>query len=214
MSDIYRLISATPSPYARKVRIQLAEKGIPFELITEVPWNGETQTPRFNPLEKLPVLICPDGGSVFESRYINEWIELRHPSPPLVPADVDGILAVKRFEVIADGACDAMVLMFFENARDEDKRSAPWFARQQRKLDGALRELSRVIGDRHFCHGDRFSMADIAVGTLLRYITVRWPLNTWRAQYPNLAVFSDRLEERPSFATTRPVPQVIRDRVA
>ncbi len=210
---MYRLLSATPSPYARKVRIQLAEKGIPFELITEVPWNSDTQTPRFNPLAKLPVLIGPDGHSVFESRYINEWIELKHPTPPLVPGDVDGILAVKRFEVIADGACDALVLMFFENTRDEDKRSAPWTARQRRKVDGALRELARAVGDNAYCHGGRFSLADIAVGTLLRYMAVRWPGIAWRTQYPGLAGLSDRLEQRPSFAATQPVPQVIRDRV-
>ena len=35
---MYQLISATPSPYARKVRIALAEKGLPFELLTEVSW--------------------------------------------------------------------------------------------------------------------------------------------------------------------------------
>lgn len=211
---MYQLISATPSPYARKVRIQLAEKGIPFELITEVPWNSDTQTPLWNPLEKLPVLILPEGGSVFESRYIGEWIEMKHPTPPLMPEGVDAILAVKRFEVIADGACDALVLMFFENARDEDKRSAPWFERQRRKLEGALRELSGAIGQRAFCHGDRLTLADIATGSLLRYLSVRWPHHPWRDQYPDLAAFSDRLEERPSFAATRPVPQAIRDRVA
>ncbi|WKA26527.1 glutathione S-transferase N-terminal domain-containing protein [Bradyrhizobium roseum] len=211
---MYRLISATPSPYARKVRIQLAEKGIPFELITEVPWNSDTQTPRHNPLEKLPVLICEDGTSVFESRYINEWIEMKHPAPALVPGDVDGILAVKRFEIIVDGMCDAMVLMFFEKAREPGKRSAEWTARQKRKLDGGLRELSRVISDNEFAHGGVFSMADIASGTVLKYIDVRWPENPWRAEYPNLAAYSDRLERRPSFASTVPVPQVIRDKVA
>ena len=41
-----KLPSATPSPYARKVRIALAEKGLPFELLTEVPWNADTSTPR------------------------------------------------------------------------------------------------------------------------------------------------------------------------
>jgi glutathione S-transferase len=210
---MYQLISATPSPYARKVRIQLAEKNIPFELITEVPWNSDTRTPRYNPLEKLPVLLCPDGSSVFESRYINEWIELKHPEPALVPKDVDGVLAVKRYEVIADGACDALVLMFFENARDEDKRSRPWAERQRRKVDGALRELARAVGDEPYCHGGRFSQADIAVGTLLGYLGVRWPTIAWRDMYPNLARLSDRLEQRPSFAATRPVPQVIRDRV-
>ena len=60
-----QLISATPSPYARKVRIALAEKGIAFELLTEVPWNDTTSTPKFNPLEKLPVLILEDGSSVY-----------------------------------------------------------------------------------------------------------------------------------------------------
>ena len=39
---MYQLISATPSPYARKVRIALAEKGLPFELLTEVPWDSTT----------------------------------------------------------------------------------------------------------------------------------------------------------------------------
>ena len=60
---MYQLISATPSPYARKVRIALAEKGLPFELLTEVPWDSTTRTPRYNPLEKLPILLLDDGTS-------------------------------------------------------------------------------------------------------------------------------------------------------
>ena len=46
---LYTLLSATPSPYARKVRISLLEKGIPFKLQTEVPWDSDTQTPNYNP---------------------------------------------------------------------------------------------------------------------------------------------------------------------
>lgn len=210
---MYKLLSAKPSPYARKVRIHLAEKGIPFELITEVPWNSDTQTPRWNPLEKLPVLICENGQGIFESRYISEWIELKHPEHPLVPGDVEGILAVKRFEVIADGACDALILTIFENARDEDKRSIPWIERQRRKVDGALRELARMVGEQDFCHGGRFTMADVATGTLLGYMAVRWPQIDWQGRYPNLAAYSERMEQRQSFAATRPEPQLISDRV-
>lgn len=209
---MYKLLSAKPSPYARKVRIHLAEKGIPFELITEVPWNSDTQTPRWNPLEKLPVLICEDGKGIFESRYISEWIEMKHPEPPLVPRDVEGILAVKRFEVIVDGACDALILTIFENSRDGDKRSTPWIDRQRRKVEGALRELARTV-DGDFCHGNRFTMADVAVGTLLGYMAVRWPQIDWQQRYPNLRAYWDRMESRPSFAATRPESQVIRDRV-
>lgn len=109
-----KLISATPSPYARKVRIALAEKGLAFELLTEVPWHGTTLTPRHNPLEKLPVLILEDGTSVYESSFILQWLELMHPDPPLLPDGIDGKLAARRLEVLCDGVCDALVLTFFE----------------------------------------------------------------------------------------------------
>src|SRR5262245_28562690 len=59
--------SNTPSPYARKVRIALAEKCIPFELVTEVPWNRTTITPHDNPLEKLPILLLENDRSICES---------------------------------------------------------------------------------------------------------------------------------------------------
>lgn len=74
---MFKLISATPSPYARKVRIALEEKGLPFELVTEVPWDSTTQTPRYNPLEKLPVLVTEGGEGIYESSYIMQWLELK-----------------------------------------------------------------------------------------------------------------------------------------
>jgi glutathione S-transferase len=208
-----QLISATPSPYARKVRIALAEKGIPFELVTEVPWNSTTQTPKHNPLEKLPVLIFEGGGSVYESRYILEVIEAKWPEPALVPADTWERLAARKVEVIADGICDALVLLFWERHRPAEQRSTEWIARQRRKVDGGLRALAETAGDREWVVGDRFGLADIATGTVLRYLDVRFPEHPWRSQYPNLVALSARLEARPSFAATVPVPQVISDKV-
>jgi len=210
---MYRLISAAPSPYARKVRITLMEKGIPFELITEVPWNRETSTPRYNPLEKLPVLICADGSTFYESRFIVEYLELKHPNPPLLPCDIDGMLAAKRLEVLCDGICDALLLMFFEKMRPEAAQSAEWTARQRRKVDGGLREVSRLIGNRQFAVADRFGLGDIVAATAVGYMSVRWPQLRWHEQYPNLAAHSDRMEARPSFLNSRPVPQSIADKV-
>ena len=89
-----KLLSATPSPYARKVRIALAEKGLRFELLTEVPWDADASAPAYNPLGKIPVLILDDGEAVFESSFILEWLEAKHPEPPLLPADIDARLAV------------------------------------------------------------------------------------------------------------------------
>src|SRR4051794_4922711 len=210
---MYRLLSATPSPYARKVRIQLAEKNIPFELVTEVPWDNDTKTPQYNPLEKLPVLICDNGETVYESRYINEWVELQHPDSPLMPRDKDGLLLAKRFEILADGVCDACVLVFWERAREKNAQSEEWTARQLRKRDGGLREISRLLGDKTYCVGETLTLADIAVGSLLGWLNVRMPEVNWREKYPNLARLQDRLEARPSFRDTVPYAQVIRDKV-
>ena len=207
-----QLISATPSPYARKVRIALAEKGIAFELLTEVPWNDTTSTPKFNPLEKLPVLILEDGSSVYESSYILQYLELKYPTTPMLPAGVDGILAARKLEVLCDGVCDALVLTFFERMRG-DGASPEWTARQRRKIDGGVKEMARLVGKGEWAVGDRFSLGDIAAGTLVGYMGVRFPELPWRTQYPDLAALSDRLEQRPSFENSVPSVQKIIDKI-
>lgn len=209
----YTLLSATPSPYARKVRIALLEKGIPFTLRTEVPWHEATETRRHNPLEKLPVLIPDDGGEpAFESRFILEWLEHRHPTPPLLPNDAALAIEARRIEVVADGVCDAGVLLFFEEQRPEP--SAPWMARQRRKLDGGVAWLARRLETARggFLCG-RFGLADIAVGAALGWLAVRRPGFRWAESHPALADWAATLEQRPSFAATRPVPQTITEAV-
>jgi glutathione S-transferase len=208
-----KLISATPSPYARKVRIALAEKNLPFELITEVPWHAETQTPKHNPLEKLPVLILEDGSSVYESSYILEYLELKYPQVPLLPKDADGILAAKKLDVLCNGVCDALVLLFFERMRAEGQASAEWMARQARKIAGGMREIARLIGKREYAVGERFTIGDIAAATAAGYVSVRYPEMKWREDYPDLAAYSARMEQRPSLMNSVPVPQQILQKV-
>ena len=48
-----KLIIATPSPFARKVRISLLEKKIKYEEIIDIPWNENTITVGVNPLGKF-----------------------------------------------------------------------------------------------------------------------------------------------------------------
>ncbi|TCH96818.1 glutathione S-transferase [Roseococcus sp. SYP-B2431] len=210
---MYRLISATPSPYARKVRIALIEKGIAFELQTEVPWHEATATPAYNPLEKLPVLVLPGGDGIYESRFILEWLEVRHPTPRLLPDTPEEILAARQVEVVADGICDAVVLLFFERQRAAP--SAEWIARQRRKVEGGVRSLAeRAEAAREgFLVGGRFGLADIAAGTALRYLAVRFQEFDWARLYPALARMSARLEARRSFADTVPMPQAITEKV-
>ena len=209
---MFKLISATPSPYARKVRIALAEKRIPFELLTEVPWHSTTLTPRYNPLEKLPVLILEDGTSVYESSYILDWLELKYPQTPMLPNDVDGILAARKLDVLCNGVCDATVLTFFERQRDGGG-SAEWTARQRRKIEGGIGEIARLIADREYAVGNRFGLGDIAAATVVGYLSVRYKELPIRSIYPQLAAYSDRMELRPSLANSKPSAQTITDKI-
>ena len=209
---MYQLISATPSPYARKVRIALAEKGLPFELLTEVPWDSTTRTPRYNPLEKLPILLLDDGTSVYESSYILQYLELKHPQVPLLPKDIDGHLAARKLEVLCDGVCDAVVLSLFEKMR-AGSASPEWLARQRRKIVGGMAEMTRLVGQRQWAVGETFSLGDIAVGTAAGYVSLRYPDFQWRTPHPDLARFSDRLAQRQSFKDSMPVAQTITDKV-
>ncbi|KAK5198316.1 hypothetical protein LTR92_002561 [Exophiala xenobiotica] len=238
---VLKLISATPSPYARKVRIALAEKSIPFELVTEVPWDSTTQTPQYNPLEKLPVLIDTEAGkdsedegeAVYESHFILDWIEYNFAPPryvSLTPDTKEGELFAKKVQVIADGMCDACVLMFFEKQRSSP--SPDWTARQRRKVDGGLKQLAAWVAeaeaeadkekakanenreeDFFLVNGGRFTLADIAAGCVLGYLRVRFAEHPWQEEYPHLKRYSDRLEARESFKDTVPTPQTISDRI-
>ena len=123
---MYQLISSSPSPYARKVRIQMLEKEIPYELKTEIPWDATTETPEYNPLEKLPVLIM-DGGkdAIYESHYIFEWLEAKYPSQhPLLPLESkqDARFKAKQVEVVVDGICDALVLWIWKRGEKKINR--------------------------------------------------------------------------------------------
>lgn len=208
-----QLISATPSPYARKVRIVLAEKGIPFELVTEVPWDSTTKTPLHNPLEKLPVLIFEDGTSVYESHFILEYIEAKFPGkPPMLSQDIDEKLLAKKIEVVVDGMCDALVLIFFEKQRTQGQ-SEEWKARQMRKVDGGFKALAEWAGKKKFIIGNKFGHADVAVGSVCGYVDVRLSDYPWRNNYPDLAKYVDGLHERQSFKDTVPFAQKISDKI-
>lgn len=209
------LISASPSPFARKVRIALMEKGIEFTLQNEVPWHADSRTSLYNPLEQLPVLLPDDGDPVFESSHILDWLEHRYPAPPLLPADPAAALEARLVQVIAGGVMDATVQLFWEMQRAQI--SLPWAARQLRKVKGGLADLDRRVAGRQFVVGDRFGLADIAVIALLGLqdtviengLIPAWQqvdpeVAAWPALYPELKRYESVHRNRTSVRDTAP----------
>jgi glutathione S-transferase len=204
-----KLIIARPSPFARKVRVALLEKALPFETVIENPWLPQTAVGEFNPLGKVPALVLDDGSVVHESKVIFEYIETLGAAPRLLPEAPAERIAHKQIEAVADGICDTIVLIALEGARPEAMRSADWVARQHKKVVAGVAELSRLLGEREWFTATGFGLAEIAAVCALDYIDFRYPAYDWRATAPNLERLRARLAERASFAGTKPEPQVL-----
>lgn len=207
------LISATPSPFARMNRIALALKGIPFTLNNEIPWESTTETPKYNPLEKLPILIFPDGRPpVYDSAHIQEYIVRKFVDrgPKLITGDLDQDLEIRQIVVLSEGCLDAIVILRFENRRAEAVRSKPWMDRQNRKVDGAMRAFNDMVSERKkagkdYLVSDDLTIADIAVVCTVGFIDFATMRPDWKTRYANLAAWYDKLDARKEFEETRPV---------
>lgn len=202
-----KLIIAKPSPYARKARVALQEKGIAYEEIVNNPWLPEAIAGTHNPLGKVPILILDDGTTVFESSVIVEYLETLNREPQLLPKDGMSRVAVKQIEALADGICDAVVLLVLETRRAQ--QSQDWLARQRAKVVAGLDECERLLGKREHFVGDALTVADIAVGCALGYLDIRLPEHDWRSGHPRLIAFAERINTRASFQHTVPEPQEV-----
>ena len=199
-----KLIASLTSPYARKVRIVLQEKRIDCPLTVELPWEPDTTVPQFNPLGKVPVLVLDDGSTLYDSRVIVDYLDHISPVSQLIPKDHRQAVGVKRWEALADGICDAAASIVRERVRPEIQQSRDLIERQLGKIHRGLAALSADLGDRLWCTGEGYSLADIAVGVCLGYIDFRFAEIAWRESYPNLAKLAKKLAQRPAFVDTLP----------
>lgn len=199
-----KLLASLTSPYARKIRIILAEKGLPFELVVDSPWEANTRVPETNPLGKVPALVTDHGETFFDSPVIAAYLETLGAAPALLPADALGAVRVRQTEALADGLTDAAVAALLESRRPDGERSEREIARQLEKVERALAELARRAARGPWLDGDTLQLGDIAAGTALGYLDFRFPHIDWRTPHPALAALAARLAARPSFATTLP----------
>lgn len=200
-----KLIGSIASPYVRKVRIVMAEKKLDFELVLEDVWAKDSVIQQFNPLGKVPCLLTEDGGAIFDSRVIVEHLDTRTPVCKLIPATSRERTEVKTWEALADGIADAAILIRLEKTqRAPELQSEAWIARQMSKIDAGLKALSAGLADKPFCAGASYTLADVAVGCTLCWLTFRFPEISWRTDHANLAKLVDKLSERPSFKDTVP----------
>jgi len=199
-----KLLASPPSPYSRKVRIVLAEKKIDCDLETVDVQPTDNPVNPHNPLGKIPTLVLDDGTTLYDSRVIVEFLDAASPIARLIPEDNRERVAVRRWEALADGILDAAILVRYESLRPKKEQSPSWVAKQDARVQRGLAVMSGDLGDRNWCLGDRYTLADIAVGCMLGWLAFRFPKNDWRDRHANLARHFDKLSARASFVETAP----------
>lgn len=188
----------------------LREKGIAYEVAYDLPWDAGARAPELNPFEQVPVLIADDGERVFDSGFILEWIEINHPTAPLLPQDGQARLQARKRQMLGE-----RLMLIAQSLVLETYREAPsqaWLERQSRKITAGLRALDAEYQVRDVSGAERLDLGDIATGaTLLMFeFMVEAGLSptrdefVWRGRHGALTRLACALETRESFKQTLP----------
>ena len=191
------------SPFVRKARVALAEKGIPYDLLPVFPQATDEEFRKISPLGKVPAFRDGDKG-FSDSSVICLYLEKKHPTPALYPPDPYEYARALWFEEYADSTMVTVIgpKIFFE------KIVAPRFFNREANMESvekAVREdlppmfdylESQLTGD--YLAGNQLSVGDIAVcSMLLNLFHAGYGIDTQK--YPKLARYVARIHERPSF---------------
>ncbi len=195
-----RLFVSTASPFARKCRIVVREKGL-VPRVDEVfvdPLKSDATLAAVNPLGQIPALVDEAGLAWTDSPLICARLDEIGAGAKLIP-EGEARWAVLRREVLADGILELGVKMRLEALRPEAERSPSWLARWR---EGVLRALDRAEAEAP--EGEGFDLGVIALACALSWLDFRHSDLGWRPTRPRLARLQERLELRASFGDTAP----------
>ena len=196
------------SPYARKVRIVVLEKGLGrrVETVATDPYGAAAGTLRaLNPLGKVPTLVLDNGSALYDSDVICDYLDALDadvPDGPRLLPGGDERLVVRRRLALTDGILDAAFNVACErNRRPENERSSDWIARWGETIGRGVAALADEVD----AFGETLTLAHVGAVCALDYVALRAPdLLDWRDAHPALVGWYGRYGEREAMRETRP----------
>lgn len=198
-----KLRSGAPSPFGRKVKIAAALLGIDLEVIATDTNDANDPLRKDNPLGKIPALIREDGGAVYDSRVILEYLDLKAGGGRIIPREPGARIEVLTLQALADGIMDAALLQVYEGRwRATDRQDAKWLEHQAGKVTRGLAVLESAPPALPK-DSSGLDVGHIAVACALGYLDLRFA-GTWRATHPKLVAWLDAFAAlTPAFAKTK-----------
>jgi glutathione S-transferase len=195
------LIGQYDSPFVRRVAIALRLYGLPFE---HRPWStfgeGDKIAP-FNPLRRVPTLVCEDGEALIESTAILDYLdELAGPEKAMIAERGPDRRRGLKICALATGLGDKAVSLVYERVLRKDA-SKLWVERCEAQIGGVLEvlEKQRAAIPSPYWFGERIGHADIVVACVLRFTGEAHPALLSAARYPALSAHAARCEALPPF---------------
>lgn len=185
------LFSGADCHYSHRVRLVLAEKNVPVELIDVQPTDRPRELADINPYNSIPTLADRDL-VLYESKIIMEYLDERFPHPPLLP-----VYPVARGESrqlmyrIERDWCPAVDALLAGTPRNADAL--------RRELRDGLLAIAPIFAEKPFFMSDEFSLVDCCMAPIL------WRLRLMGIELPEtrqskpLLNYMDRLFARPAF---------------
>lgn len=193
-----KLYDFKSSPNCQRVKVVLAEKNLPYEIVPIDLRKQEQKTPEYlklNPYGKVPVLV-DDGTILYESCIINEYLNEKYPNPPLMPADL-GKRAKARILTDyglahLDGSYQKLRMETTKDPKEQNPQVIDAAKSDLRKL---LQHLEKEIDDQPYLVGD-FSLVDAAL--LPRFTRLEGFGVLPDPSLPKLGKYLQRMKDRPS----------------
>lgn len=194
------------SPFVRKVRVALEEKGLDYELEPVFPFGVSAEFRKISPLGKIPVLQ-EDDYYLPDSSAILDYLEASYPNPPLFPKEPKDRGRAVFLEEYADGGIAAKLtgVIFFQRIVGPRYMGQPTDeAAVQKAIDSEAPVVfdyleSLLAGGNEFLVDGQLSIADIAVASqFVNLAHAQFTVDA--ARWPKLAAYVDRILARPSFA--------------
>lgn len=203
MSEPVRIVGSYLSPYVRKVLVFLDLKGIAYEIDPIVPFFGDERFSKLSPVRRIPVLQ-DDRVALCDSSVICQYLEDRHPAPPLYPSDVAQRARARWLEEYADTRLGEVLIWGLFNqvainpAVFGAATDAAVLARTlEVEIPAVLDYLEGELPAEGFCFGSP-SIADVSIACFFRNAAfARYQIDA--ARWPRTASFVERVLALPSF---------------
>ncbi len=194
-----RLFASPTSPYARKVRALVIERGLQDQ-VEEVwinPLGDADALQVANPLGKVPTLILDDGRTIMDSAVITAWLDTIGPARRLIPIDGDARLDTLTREAIADGMMDAIFALTMERRRPSEQQSPEWIGRWTAAIRRSVERYSALPPPQR-----EPDLGDLALAVALLQADFRLPHLKWSSKAPALRAWLEQLSQRSSLMKT------------